>query len=212
MRPTTVLVSIAVGLSAACVSSGERPNTPFEPQPADTATPATPDTVAGSLRGYAFTAEQGATNILVTVNGASASTCADSLAGQPVLRLPITAGIMARLEQNRVNGGRIYVQPITQFRFTGRGEQRAGHDGLLSVGTTTLGTTSHADQAMSPVQTRSVDVTPELPLAASLLRLGDTLRIRFDARVSARLEADCGQSTVGQVRWRLWGVVLWLAE
>lgn len=212
IRSCSVLAALALGLSTACSSPGPAPANILEPTPRDTVTPATPDTVVGSLRGYGFTPETGATNIVVTVNGATPATCTDSLASQPVLRLPVTAGIMARLDQNRAAGGRVYVRPVSEYTFTGRGALGAGQDIRLSVGPTTLGTATHTEGATSPIQSRSVDVTPELPIATNQLRVGDTLRIRFDARISARLGGDCGQSTVGQVRWRLWGVVMWLAE
>ena len=208
MRLLAASAALAIAGLAAC-SSSERPITALEPEPADTVTPTTPDTVVGSLRGYGFTPEQGATNIVVTVNG---TTCTDSLATQPSLRLPITAGIMARLDRTRANGGRIYVRPVTHHTFTGRGELRASHEVRLSAGATGLGTANHADQAIDPVQSRSEEVAPELPVAVSQFRAGDTLRLRFDARISARLGGACGQSTVGQVRWRTFGAVLWLAE
>lgn len=209
-----LMTGCAIAMTIGCSAPREerRDENPFEPQPADTTTPATPDTVAGSLRGYGFSPSSGVTALSVTANGTDSATCSSRASGNAVLILPVSAGLKARLDQNRVAKGRVYVQPISQYTFVGRGVLSYAEEARLLLAPNTIGSKHNAHQVTGPVQSVVGDVTSELPIDAGLPRVGDTLRLDVAAQVAADLGAECGQSVAGFARWRLRGAILWLVE
>ncbi|MGE0439209.1 MAG: hypothetical protein AB7L66_00830 [Gemmatimonadales bacterium] len=214
MRPIAIAALLILAFAACKPANGNRdddPN-PFEPAQPDTVTPADPDTAVGSLRGFGFYIDSGSTSVSATVNARQGGACQADRIGGIVYRLPITAGIMARLQGNRTSGGRAYVRPVTQHTFTGRGLLSYAHQARIFAGQTTFGSTQDADQATDPVQSVAVDVTPEITINTASLQIGDTLRVEFTAQVGADLAAVCGQNVVGFAGWRAFGVILWLAS
>ncbi|MEZ4454933.1 MAG: hypothetical protein R2882_00075 [Gemmatimonadales bacterium] len=214
MRLIAIAALLILAFAACKPATADRnddPN-PFEPAQPDTVTPADPDTVVGSLRGFGFYTDSGSRSVSATVNALQGGTCQADRTGGITYRLPITAGIMARLQANRTSGGRAYIRPVTQHTFTGRGLLSYAHQARIFTAQTTFGSTQDTDQVTDPVQSVSVDVTPEITIDTAPLQIGDTLRVEFTAQVGADLAAVCGQNTIGFAGWRSFGVILWLAS
>lgn len=207
-RVPSLLLALGA-MVAGCHSAPTAADLPREEDAPEEAPPP-PDTVAGSLRGYALQLAPGAQAISLIASGQDSASCTQARAGGASYSGVINAGWVGRVEDTLRRGGRVFMRPITSYSFAGRGHMTWSQDALFTVNASALGSSKHSDEATDPIALVSTDVTPEWPVRAGQLHGGDTLRVELQAEATASLGALCGQSTLAQVRWRVWGAILWL--
>ena len=170
-----------------------------------------PDTIAGTLRGFGLKALAGGQAVTLVAHGSDSTTCEAAATGGVIHELPLTAGVMRRVADTYSAGGRVYVRPITTHAFTGRGQLAYSESHRVSsAGGSTLGDFHNEAELFDPVGSVVVEMTPETSIQPGQLRSGDTLRIEISAQGRASLGKQCGQGAAGQVKWRMWGAVLWM--
>ncbi len=208
---TRLARSLLVGMLA-LLGACESPTTPdaLPPAPED-AVPADPDTVAGSLRGFSLKPTLGTNALTLVANGSASGTCDVTDAGTVTYEVPLTDGMMRRISATYSDGGRVYVRPVTTHGFTGRG--RLGYREAMALGSggQDLDSFENEHEVVDPNPPVSVQMNPEMQLAEGELRAGDTLRLDLSASIRAELGTHCGTGTAGQVKWRMWGAILWLS-
>jgi len=178
--------------------------------PADEEPELEPDSVAGSLRGYGFSAIAGIGGLTLLATGSDSTTCATSISGSATYGLALREGLNRRVSETLASGGRAYVRPVTQHTFSGNGTLGYAEEIRLLAGSSQLGAFQNQAETVDPTAAIVVDVRPEFPITAEQLTGADTLKVVMEAQARATLGNHCGVGTLGQVRWRAYGVVLWL--
>ena len=212
IRPTLApLVSaLCAGLCVLASTSCDSPTEPDRPDLQPENPLPEPDTVSGSLRGFGLRALPGGRAVTLVAHGSDSTTCETAATGGAVHELPLTPGVMRRLSDTYSAGGRVYLRPITSYGFIGRGALGYSERHRVAVGGRPLGEFHNEADVLDPIDAVVVELTPETEIPPGALQTGDTLRIELAAEGYASLGRQCGGGGAGQVKWRMWGAVLWM--